>query len=125
MCAGHAGPIHESTCLCQKTSGRRKAEKLVQGVAANLQSAVVQIYSLVLMLLAASQPLPWCDREAFPGVGLKKRWDWWRGCGVGWVPGAARWWEQRAPAVCALPEIRASAEGFSSSAVKGGGEKNQ
>lgn len=71
MCPGHTGTIHESTCSCQKPSGR-KAEKLVQGLAVNSQSAAIQVYSLILMLLAGSQPLPWCDLEVSPGAGLKK-----------------------------------------------------
>lgn len=71
VCPGHTGAVHESTCLCQKP-WRREAEKLVEGLAVKLQSIVIQVYFLVLMLLAGSQPLPWCDLEASPGAGLKK-----------------------------------------------------
>ena len=70
VCPGHTGAIHESTCSCQNPSGR-KAKKLVQGLVVNLQNAVIQVYSLILLLLAGSQPLPWCDLEASPGAGLR------------------------------------------------------
>lgn len=76
VCPGHTGAIHESTCSRQNPSGR-KADELVQGLAVGSQSAVIQVYSLVLLLLAGSQPLPGCDLEASPGAGLKKRCDWW------------------------------------------------
>lgn len=100
MCPGHTGAINESTCSCQNPPGK-EAEKLILGLVVNLHSAVIQVYSLILLLPAGSQTLPRCALEASPGAGLKKRCDWWRGCGMGWIPDAAGQWEQRTSIMCA------------------------
>lgn len=56
----------------------RRTEELVGGLAVNWQNAVIQVYSLILLLLTGSQPVPCCDLEASPegGGGLKKGCDW-------------------------------------------------
>lgn len=64
---GHTGVIHKNVFVSKNT---RRTEELVGGLAINWQNAVIQVYSLILLLLTGSQHVPCCDLEAFPeGVG--------------------------------------------------------
>lgn len=59
------------------SKNRRRTEGLVGGLAGNWQNAVIQVYSLILLLLTGSQSVPCCVLEASPegGGGLKKGCD--------------------------------------------------
>lgn len=54
----------------------RRTEELGGGLAVNWQNAVIQVYSLILLLLTGSQHVPCCDLGASPeGVGgLREGW---------------------------------------------------
>lgn len=65
-------------CVLVSKNIVRRTEELVEDLAANWQNAVIQVYSLVLLLLTDSQRAPCCDLEASPEGegGLKKGCEW-------------------------------------------------